>query len=229
MNSYFSDIIPRIIRFSKKINDLTKLKYQKWVLINEIERTKIVFIFRDNNQLIVSKNGKVKIGRWEYLDENNLLIDYDEQCKLFLIGFLDENIFALKRDNNNKYIFFINETKYDSSEINSVSGINEFLRKKYLGKKKQLPHTNYIKTIIRIERGFLGNNLEIHKVQFNDGLCGEIYVRSNSKKSYFIDDINHTSKMKRYYINSDFCISALHEFLKTNTISKEGFVESLTL
>ena len=76
MNSYFSDIIPRIIRLSKKINDLTKLKYQKWVLINEIERTKIVFIFRDNNQLIVSKNGKVKIGSWEYLDENNLLIDY---------------------------------------------------------------------------------------------------------------------------------------------------------
>ena len=71
-------------------------------------------------------------------------LSVDIQCKLFLIGFLDENIFALKGDNNNKYIFFINETKYDSSGINIVSGINEFLRKKYLGKKKQLPHTNYI-------------------------------------------------------------------------------------
>ena len=226
MKTYFSDIIPRITRFSKKIDTLTKLKNQKWVLINELNTTKKVFIFRDNNQLLISKNGKVKRENWEFLGENNLLIDIDGQSYLFQHGFLDENIFALKMDSNNNYAFLINESKY-GSEINSVADINKFLINKYLGKKKQLPHTNYIKAIINIERGFFGNHLEIYKVHFNDRLDGEIYVRKNSQRAFFIDGINYTSKMKRYYINPDFCILALHEFLKTGIILKEGLVESL--
>tara|TARA_R110002126_G_C10307631_1_gene487714 strand:- start:570 stop:788 length:219 start_codon:yes stop_codon:yes gene_type:complete len=60
LKTYISNIIPKIQGFSKKLDDLTLLKNQNWVLINEKENTKNVFIFRDNNQVLIAKNGKVK-------------------------------------------------------------------------------------------------------------------------------------------------------------------------
>ncbi|ARV05987.1 hypothetical protein BTO04_04400 [Polaribacter sp. SA4-10] len=230
MKAYFSNVIPKIQQFSKKFDDLTLLKNQNWVLIDESNDTKNVFIFRDKNQVLISRNGKVKRENWEYIGENNLLIDIDGESYLFKHGFLDENIFALKMDSKDTYVFLINESKY-GFEINSVADINEFLIENYLINKQQITNNqlsnNYEIKKVKSKKAFFAPIRETFKVRFNDKLKGEIYVSKTSKKSYFIDSINYTSEMKRYYINSDYCISALHQFLKTGEISKVGLVESI--
>ncbi|MCL7755160.1 hypothetical protein [Polaribacter sp. Z022] len=230
MKAYFSNIIPKIQQFSKKINDLAILKNQNWVLIDESNDTKHVFIFRDNNQILISKNGKVKRENWEYIGENNLLIDIDGESYLFKHGFLDENIFALKMDSKDNYVFLINESKY-GFEINNVSDINEFLIENYLSQNQNSLNAqisnNYKIKKVKNKRAFFGPIWETYKIRFNDRLKGEIYVSKTSKKAYFTDNINYTSEMKRYYINSEYCISALHQFLKSGKISKDGLVESL--
>ncbi|TYB76805.1 hypothetical protein ES677_09735 [Bizionia gelidisalsuginis] len=230
MNAYFLNVIPKIQQFSKKLDDLTLLKNQNWVLIDESNDNKNVFIFRDNNQVIISKNGKVKRENWEYIGQNNLLIDIDGESYLFRHGFLDENIFALKMDSKDNYVFLINESKY-GFEINSVADINDFLIDNYLSKNQQSINSrlnnNYEIKKIKSKKAFFGPIWETYKVHFNDRLKDEIYVNKTSNKAYFIDGINYTSEMKRYYINSEYCISALHEFLKTGNISKDGLVESL--
>jgi hypothetical protein len=65
MKTFFADIFPKIQRFSDKLDNLTMLKNQHWVSIDDILSTKTVYIFRTNNELLISKNGKVEKAKWE--------------------------------------------------------------------------------------------------------------------------------------------------------------------
>jgi hemin uptake protein HemP len=96
MKTYISDIIPKLQRFSRKLDDLTYLTNQHWVVVDDINNIKSVYIFRTNNQLLISNNGKVSKANWEYLGNNSILIDKNDESYLFKHGFLDENILALK-------------------------------------------------------------------------------------------------------------------------------------
>ena len=131
MKTFISDLIPKLQRFSQKLDNLTLLTNQHWVVIDEINNNKNVYIFRTNNDLLISQNGKVEKAKWEYLGYNTQLIDKKEESFLFKHGFFDENILALKVDSKNEYAFLINENKYDG-ELNSIERIIDFLTKKYI-------------------------------------------------------------------------------------------------
>lgn len=131
MKTYISDLIPKIQRYSRKLDEITLLTNQHWVVINEIEKSKNVYIFRSNNDLLLSQNGKVEKAKWEYLGNNSLLIDKQNESYLFKHGFFDENVLALKIDGKNEYAFLINESKYDG-ELNSMERVIDFLAKTYL-------------------------------------------------------------------------------------------------
>lgn len=131
MKTFIADIIPRIQKYSKKLDNLTLLTNQHWVVVDEIANSKTVYIFRTTNELLISKNGKVDKAKWEYLGNNTLLIDLKEESYLFRHGFFDENILALKIDGREEYAFLVNETKFDK-ELNSSERILEFLQRKYI-------------------------------------------------------------------------------------------------
>jgi hypothetical protein len=131
MQTFISDIIPKIQLFSQKMDDLTMLTNQHWVVMDEIDKTKNVYIFRKNNELLVSSNGEVEKGRWEYLGNNSLLIDKKDKSYLFKHGFFDENVLALKIDGIEEYAFLVNENKYDG-ELNSFARVIDFLNRTYL-------------------------------------------------------------------------------------------------
>lgn len=131
MKTFLADIFPKIQRFSNKLDNLTMLTEKHWVSIDDILSTKTVYIFRTNNELLISKNGKVEKAKWEYLGNTSLLIDKATDSYLFKHGFFDENVLALKVDGSEKYAVFVNESKYDG-ELNSIEKIFDFLRHKYL-------------------------------------------------------------------------------------------------
>lgn len=131
MKTFISDLIPKLQRFSQKLDNLTLLTNQHWVVIDDINNNKNVYIFRANNDLLISQNGKVEKAKWEYLGNNSLLIDKKDESYLFKHGFFDENILALKVDSKQEYAFLINENRYDG-ELNSLARVIDFLTKKYL-------------------------------------------------------------------------------------------------
>ena len=131
MRTFIADIIPKIQRFSHRLDDLTKLTNQHWVSLGDINQTKRVFIFRANNQLLISDNGIVEKGSWEYLGNQSLLLDTKTESYLLKHGFFDENVIALKLDSTDSYAFFVNETKYHG-ELNNISDVLKFLENKYL-------------------------------------------------------------------------------------------------
>lgn|SRR5690606_16366503 len=177
MKTFLSDLFPKLQRYSEKLDNLTLLTNQHWVCIDELSN-KTVYIFRSNNDLLISTNGKVEKAKWEYLGNKSLLIDRKEDTYLFKHGFFDENILALKVDSNEEYAVFVNENKYEG-ELNSIERVLEFLEYKYLNNSNivtNINQTNDLKSNssgpIRTYQTNKGNIT----IEFNpDGLLPTIY------------------------------------------------------
>jgi Xaa-Pro aminopeptidase len=137
MKTYLLEIINQLRQFSKNLDELTILKNQLWVSLDVESNNKKVYIFRNNNQLLISDNGKVNRASWEYLGNKSILIDVDNNTYLLKIEFCDEDIIALKIDSSTEYVIFINETKYDE-ELNTLNDINRFLNLKYFKNQSKI-------------------------------------------------------------------------------------------
>lgn len=223
MKTFIADIIPKIQRFSQRLDDLTKLTNQHWVSLSDITQTKRVFIFRANNQLLISDNGLVEKGSWEYLGNQSLLLDTKNESYLLKHGFFDENVIALKLDSTDSYVFFINETKYNG-ELNNIQDVLKFLENKYLknsGNSSGLGSTpkgtinenvNYEYTVV-IERERYdiawGNFIE-YKIKFSDGREGEVYKGGSSGRYFFMD----LTFGKEYAANFEQAIYELYLYLR---------------
>jgi len=138
MITYIADIIPKLQQFSQKLDNQTLLVNQHWVAVDNIGNVKTVYIFRANNELLISTNGRVEKAKWEYIRNKSLLIDRKDESYLFKHGFFNENVLALKVDSKEEYAFLVNENKFDG-EINSVNKVLEFLKIKYLGSETNPP------------------------------------------------------------------------------------------
>lgn len=130
MKTYLSDVIPALRRHSKKLDDVTVLKNVHWKLVDEENGSRVVYIFRDHNELLISKNGEVKKGRWEYLGNDSLLIEIAEKAYLFKQGFYNEYLLGLKKDGIDEYAVLVDEEKVDKDirsieDLSYISGLLE--------------------------------------------------------------------------------------------------------
>ena len=131
MQTYLSDIIPSISRFSKQLNDETLLTSRHWVVIEELENRKSIYIFRKNRDLLISTNGLVERGTWDSLGNDKILIEQNGKAFLFRHGFFEDDFLALQLDGGDEYAFLVNEQRFDEN-LNSVLSIHSFLTKKYM-------------------------------------------------------------------------------------------------
>ena len=173
MQTFIADIIPKIQQFSQKLDDLTLLTNQHWVVIDNINSNKTVYIFRSNSELLISSNGDVEKGKWEYLGNNSLLIDKNTKSYLFKHGFFDANVLALKIDGKDEYAFLINENRYEG-ELSSLDKVIDFLNRKYINPEIQNSINNKYEinkpTIIigKTKEQLIKENEEVQKQQDKD-------------------------------------------------------------
>ena len=98
MRDYISTILPRIQQYSKQLNDEANFVEIPWAFLDEAG-AKVIYIFRRNNELLVSRYGDVATGRWEYLPVvQSLLIEYQGSKRLYNQGFLDKAVMVLRKD-----------------------------------------------------------------------------------------------------------------------------------
>ncbi len=191
MKTYVADVIPKIQRFSYKLDNISMLTIQHWVILDELTQSKTVYIFRSNGELLIAINGIVEKAKWEYLGENSILIDLKDQSYLFRQGFFDENILALKIDSKEEYAILINESIYHG-ELSSISAVINFLNHNYLDNSKptikQLGTPQSVIADIRYE----GNGYT-----FRMGSFKEFVVRLNNKQIFKVYQKISTGK---YYI-----------------------------
>ncbi|WP_233900512.1 hypothetical protein [Tenacibaculum piscium] len=195
MRTYILDIIPKIQRFSQKLDNLTILLNKHWVVLDEDTSRKSVFIFREkDNQLLISNDGKIEKGNWEYLGNNSLLIDRKEGSFLFKHGFIDDYILALKVDGKKEYALLINEL-YFEKELKSLDQILSFLNEKYIEQHQHISIPKYIKENISNEIKEIKNKKRIVKFV---GYSGEFKIYTNKEVGYEVGDFiqidNKTAK-----------------------------------
>ncbi len=219
MKTYFADIIPKIQKYSQKLDDLTKLTNQHWVSLDEIKSNKKVYIFRANNQLLISNDGRVEKGTWEYLGNQSILIETKEESNLFKHGFFDDNVLALKLDSSSNYAFLINESKYER-ELNNISDVLKFLDSKYLNNTDPIGLTNPKNTnsldnfayqiISQQEKfDFIWGQYTKYIIKFNDSIEGELYKGGVSEEYFYMNSVYG----KTYFSNFEDTVNELYLYL----------------
>ncbi|MBK9456820.1 MAG: hypothetical protein WBP31_01120 [Chitinophagales bacterium] len=183
MKTFIADIFPKIQNYSQKLDDLTILANKHWVSIDNITTNKTVYIFRNNSELLISRNGKVEKAKWEYLGNKSLLIEIKEECHLFKHGFFDQNILALKIDSKEEYAVFVNENNFDES-LNSIEKVLHQLNEKYLDSKSNsktqsnIPnkYDEYPPKLTIEEQNVTNKQSEIEERQFITRLLGILII-----------------------------------------------------
>ena len=227
MKTYLADIIPKIQRYSKQLDDITLLSNQNWVSLDDISENKRVFIFDKNGELDIYKDGiEVDNGTWKF-NNQSLKLKLKSGGYLLKHGFFDENVIALKLDSTDSYAFLVNETKYEN-ELNTIEDIIKFLKKTYLDKLVQgglsdLHQSGSIngEFTYRITSEFndcnfiYGEHLS-HTIIYSDGLRGNFYKGFDSGKYFF----SHYDLGKVYCESKEDVIKQYHDYLQNVNSAK---------
>ena len=131
METNLSVLIPRVRKLSQKFDDTSLILSHHWVLVDEINSKKKLYIFRKNKELLISEDGQVDIASWRYLGKNTLLVENNTEKNLYKHGFFDQNLIAIKIRDDENYSFFVDEEKIDHG-LNSENKIAKYLYDKYL-------------------------------------------------------------------------------------------------
>jgi len=98
MKEYLSHLLPRLIQFSESLDSKELLVDQPWVYVDQ-SRNKQRYIFKRDGKLIMSLNGDVRVGSWEYISSTGaLLIDWGHEKILVIQRFIDRGVLFLKKD-----------------------------------------------------------------------------------------------------------------------------------
>lgn len=109
MLDYVASLLPRIQQYSKGLNDTAIFADIPWGFIDD-DGDKVTYIFRRNNELLVSKKGDVTTGHWEYLPVmQSLLIEHGNRKRMYNQGFVDNVVMALRKDGTEEIFLLANQ------------------------------------------------------------------------------------------------------------------------
>ena len=137
MKTYVMNI-PKIFKgIDAKLNITAMLCNKSWVVFND-EGIKILYIFRRDGTMLVSKLGVVTTSKWEYLKANSsLLISSDNETLMFHPIFIDDVIFALQLDGTDSYMFMIDEPKQRQFLLQTIEVLEQYFAEKERKIKEQ--------------------------------------------------------------------------------------------
>jgi hypothetical protein len=208
MLTYIKHIFTNLGSYSKKLDDITIFQNQNWINIDEIGIRKKLFIFRPENKLLVSVNGNVNRGVWEYIDSTTILVDIDNDPVLLRHAFIDDEFLLLNQDNTENYALFIKEND-KLKGLNTIEQINFYLENKYrLGLPKE--HEIYYKIINQIDEFDLawGNYTRFEVIFNNENLIYDFYKGNDSQRFFYVKP--HSNERK-YFDNLKDAIDFYHQ------------------
>ncbi len=208
MKQFLQHLVIELKNYSKSLDKKSILIDKPWALIDsDFEIQKL--IFKKNKELIMSKDGKVTIGKWEYLAAaKSLLIDRGKDVILCNEGFICDGVLVLKLDGtSNKFFVLANE--------NLVPDLDAY---SYL---KKLRHNSLNITTRKLTNGKI---LEI--IAENEYYFGQIGRKVMIDGDYVEDgDYKLKNKNRRYVIKESFISAIIHENTYKTKNGKEIMIE----
>jgi hypothetical protein len=107
MKLYLKSVVNQLRNYSATLDKTSILIDKPWALIDE-EHEMQKLIFKKDKELILSKNGQVQIGRWDYFPEaKSLLIDRNTDKILCNEAFIDKGVMVLRLDGTDSKFFIL--------------------------------------------------------------------------------------------------------------------------
>ncbi|MDR3226851.1 MAG: hypothetical protein LBT56_04175 [Prevotellaceae bacterium] len=156
MKQYIVSCIQRLKSYSKQLDGETILYNKKWWIFNDVGEAE-VFIFRPNNDLLLSRNGVVTKGKWTLNGADaTLLVEFDKISYLYQPAFIDNNLLAFNLYGTKENIIMIDEQNKDNFQPRTLNELNKYFedKEKLLLEEKR-----------KLEQLLLGQKLEDEKNQ----------------------------------------------------------------
>lgn len=114
MKTYILSILDRYKKFNENLDVKALLCEKSWLVFND-SGEKELYIFQEDNTLLVSYAGRVTMGTWKYIPANrSLLISANGESYMFHPAYVDGILLALQQDGTRNYCFMIDEKKRKS-------------------------------------------------------------------------------------------------------------------
>jgi hypothetical protein len=126
MKTYLLSALQKVATLNRLLDAEAVLYDKSWEVFND-SGDKEVFIFRRNNELLISKKGIVQKGKWEVLSANTLLIDFDNASYLFNSAFVDNKLIALKLDGTEECMIMIDSQLKKQLMMDSIESVENYL------------------------------------------------------------------------------------------------------
>lgn len=171
MKEFLINISKELKSLSLSLNKTSILINKPWTLVdddNEIQK----LIFKKNKDLVLSKNGVVQMGRWDYFPEaKSILIDRKYDTILCNEVFIDNGILILKIDGTNDTYFTLSNENY-IPDLNPVRYLKELKSKKLNIKEFLLKDNNVLEVHLSKNQNkpSVGDKVVIQGVKTVDGL-----------------------------------------------------------
>ena len=196
MLNYLSDLVPKFIRFDKKLDDITVLTNKHWIEVREDNRRLTLIFSKDPKVIRLSENGLISKGSWEYLGNNKIEIEIHGEAKLYQHKFHDDKILLLNLDGTQEYTLFIQEHDYHTL-LNNSQKITNYITNISTESSKSRSTNDFIELVIRNDKHF-------HELDYPE-INLEIETLKQSLKNY---PSNHQ-------------VDILISFLKYHSLKKE--------
>lgn len=144
MQSYLQSILPRLQQYSKQLNDEANFVEIPWAYMDE-SGVKVTYLFRRNNELLVTRQGEVATGKWEYLPAmQSLLIEYGGKRRMYNQGFLDKAVLLLRKEGTQALLALANTGLLPGLDIadylRTKQNTESKSKKEKLTSSKELPY-----------------------------------------------------------------------------------------
>jgi len=183
MIQYINDLIPRLKQFSENLDKKELFIEIPWVIVdNNLNQQK--FIFRRNGDFVMSLNGQVTIGKWEYLSAaRSLLIDRIQDKILLNQNFIDPAVMVLKMDGlKDENLILANEILLP--DLNVADYLQKLFYQKNNIVVEQLKIGGFLEFNNYDGFGYVGNKVTIEGKPVSDGFI----ELSESEKKLVIKD-----------------------------------------
>lgn len=186
MNDILMYFAKSLANSTLSLKKMAILMEKPWTLIDE-EGEVQKLIFKKDKGLILSKNGKVTIGSWDYFPEAKALLINRVKDKLLLNEqYVDENVLILKMDGTeNTFYALANENTLSYNEIPQY--LNLIKCREFQIKQIRL-FTGYTLQIHQGNDGiYSGNNVEAIDDNFTTfNLANGKYLAGDKSQTYYI-------------------------------------------
>lgn len=200
MKIYVENLLPRIKEFSQSLDKKEVFIDTPWILIDE-DHNQQKYIFKRNGDLIMSFNGEVNIGKWEYLSEaKSILIDRVRDKILLNQYFIHSAVMILKLDGPKQTNFILaNELIIPDYKV------DDFIKNLYYTKKNvdliKLKDGRVLEVIENIQSSAVTKDVTIEGENIKDG----IFESGDENRKYEIKESRITRILVDIRYQTKFC------------------------